>query len=1113
MNVKWNQVSLFDRCGVRLQIALAAFVVAFLCCSSAYGQVAASITGIVTDTSGAPVPSASVTAQNIETGISRSTTTNGNGRYMLPAMAVGAYEIRVSKPGFQQAIRAGVHLVIAQEADLDFQLRVSQASTQITVTEDAWTVNTSTNDISGMVGEREIKELPLNARSFDLLTALNPGVVNFTWEKTGGTGVSNSTNANDFSVEGNRPQQNIYLLNGVEFTGAAENNMQPGGVSGVLLGVEAAQEFNVLRDTYGAEYGKRPGGQVVIATQSGTNDWHGSIYEFLRNNDLDARNFFDVGNSPPPFRRNQFGVSSGGPIAKDKMFLFANYEGFRQSLDQTSATFVPAADSRSGTFVPLGSSCAVAQQAECAGVVRQMLSLWPVANGPELTLPNGAASGIAELFSSPLQTLRDDFGTARLDRVFSTRNTFTGAYTIDDSYSNTATPLDPYSTDLARLREQVLSLDDTHVFSPSLLNTARFGYSRAAYYFLGEPTPGTPAASVTSFVGSLPVGAVVVGGSTASNSPTQVGLAGSNNGTNLNVFRNIFTSEDQITWTRGKHQLRFGVWLQPFQSNEKLALSQFGQASFTSINALLGGVIGTFTYDPAPTQMNWRSFFAAWYAEDTYRIARNLTLSLGFRAESSTGWNEAHGRAATYLFTNGVINSTPHISNSALVTNHFEFIPEPRIALAWSPLGPKTVIRAGFGMYNELQDDLGYRMDQNAPFNPTYAIGGLPVSSLPEPVTPVPATAKLAPGGVQPNLMPPALISYSLRVEHQLTSNTSVTLGYVGSHGYHELIGEDTNEPAPVICPAAPCPASFPAGFGALTGMAVPAGTYYTPAPCSATVTTCNSSLVNSWSWFSEGTSSYNALQVDVNHRFSRGLSLRGTYTRSKAIDNGDSLNGTTTNNAPGLVSNPFNLRADKGPASFNARNVAVINGIYELPFGRGKVLASNWEGWPERLVSGWSVNSIITAQSGFPFTPQISYNPSRNGDTKNPVRPFLNPSFSGPVIVGKPREWFNPAAFIAPPNNSGFYGDAGRNTFYGPGLATWDFSVVKRTRIFERLNLQFRAEIFNLLNRANFNTPQVIIAVLPASGAVPIANPAAGQITNTSTTSRQVQFALKLLW
>ncbi|MFY9689121.1 MAG: carboxypeptidase regulatory-like domain-containing protein [Candidatus Acidiferrales bacterium] len=1092
-----------------------------LLAAGARAQVSASVTGQVTDPSGAAIAGASVTARNVDTGAARDVVADGEGRYVVAALPVGDYEIHASKQGFKEEVRSGIHLVVGEEATVDLTLQLGEVNQEVTVNGDAPMVSVTTNDISGLVGEQQVKDLPLNGRSFDLLIPLNPGVVNFTFEKAGGTGISNSTNGNNFSVSGNRPQQNLFLLNGVEYTGAAENNMTPGGVSGELLGVDAVREFNVLRDTYGAEYGKHPGAQVVIVTQSGSNGWHGSAYEFLRNNDLDSRNFFDVGASPPGFQRNQFGASMGGPIQTDKTFFFTNYEGLRQSLHQTSETFVPDTDARTnGTpgFPAFGSACPAPDQTACAAAVAQLLNVWPTPSsancGSELTLPSGAASGIVGCVFSPLQHIREDFGTTRLDHIFSSRDSLTGVYTIDDSAAVTATPADPYSTDIANLREQVLSIDETHQFSPALVNTARFGYSRAAYFFLGEPTPDTPAASLTGFVDGHPVGAVVVGGSTASNPATQLGLAGSNNGTNLNVFRNLFTYEDQVTLTHGKHQFSFGAWFQQFQSNEMLALSQYGQVTFGSVNALLGGT-GTLTYDPAPTPMNWRSLFAAWYAEDTIRLTPRLTVTLGFRAESSTGWNEAHGRASNYFFTDGVINSTPHIGNSAFSTNNERFLPEPRIGAAWSPFGEKTVLRAGFGMYNDLQDALGYRMDQNAPFNPTYSVS-VPLSSLP--VASVPTAAKLLPGGVQSNLKPPTLISYSLRLEHQLTPNTAVTIGYVGSHGYHEIIGLDSNEPTPVICPASPCPATYPTLYTAsgstVTGLPVPAGTYYVPAACGAGVAGCNSALGGAWSWFSEGDSSYNALELDVNHRFSKGLSIRGVYTWSRALDDGDSLNGTTANNAPGLVSNPFDIRADWGPATYNATNVAVINAVYALPFGHGQMFASDVSGWGDRLVSGWSINSIVTAQSGLPFTPQLSYNPSRNGDSKNPVRPFINPGFSGPVILGKPGEWFNPDAFLTESNAAtmnGFYGNLGRDTLTGPGLATWDFSVLKDTPIHERLNLQFRAEIFNILDRANFNTPNLILATL--SGTTPVANPAAGVVTGTSTTSRQIQFGLKLLW
>ncbi|MGC2803497.1 MAG: carboxypeptidase-like regulatory domain-containing protein, partial [Candidatus Acidiferrum sp.] len=299
-----------------------------------HAQVSASLTGVITDTSGGRVAAASITVTNIETGAIRISVTNEDGRYEVLALPVGEYSISVSKNGFQEQTRGGIHLAVGQEAGVDLTLQVGTEKQQVTVKEEAPMVNTTTSDISGLVGERQVKELPLNGRSYDLLMTLNPGIVNFTSQKTGGTGISNSTTANNFAVSGNRPQQNIFLLNGVEYSGAAENNMQPGGTSGMLLGVDAVREFNVERDSYGAELGKHPGGQVIIVTQSGSNQWHGSAYEFLRNNALDAANFFDQG-SAPPFQRNQFGVSGGGPIQQDKTFVFANYEGFRQNLHQT----------------------------------------------------------------------------------------------------------------------------------------------------------------------------------------------------------------------------------------------------------------------------------------------------------------------------------------------------------------------------------------------------------------------------------------------------------------------------------------------------------------------------------------------------------------------------------------------------------------------------------------------------------------------------------------------------------------------------------------------------------------------------------------------------------
>jgi hypothetical protein len=1071
---------------------------------NAWAQAASSIAGTVTDASGAAVGGTRVTVVEVNTGARRSMVTDARGDYDVLSLPVGEYRVTATRAGFAREVRTGIHLAVAQTATVNLRLRVGSVRQRVTVDADASPLRVTAGDVSGLVGEQAVKQLPLNGRSYDELMTLDPGVVNYTSEKTGGIGVSNSTVGNNFAVSGNRPQQNLYLLNGVEFTGAAEVNMQPGGTSQLLLGVDAVREFNVLRDSYGAEYGKRPGAQVLIVTQSGTNQFHGDVYEFLRNSALDAPNYFDKGGAPP-FERNQFGVALGGPLQRNKTFAFVNYEGFRQHLHQTGVDLVPDNNARNGYLPcklvsPTPDPCPASGLVDVgvAASVQSLLRLWPTpsAGAPDL-------GGISEAFNSPLQTIQDDFGTARLDRVFSSRDSFTGVYTIDASNDVTPTSTNLYSTDLEDLTEQVASLEETHVFSPQWINTAWIGFSRAAYDFTGEPTPGTPAADLAGFVAGHPVGAVVVGGSAAANPAAQLSLAGSNIGSNLHVRRNLYTIEDHVSETRGRQTLSAGVWLQPLQSNEELALLQYGQATFSGLQPFLEGSVGSFAYDPAPTELNWRSLLGAYYVQDVMRLMPHLTVSAGFRDGFTTGWNEAHGRAATYVFQNGVIQTTPHVGDHTFTVNHAKSLPQPRVGLAWNPGGGRTVVRAGFGVYNDLQDALGYRMDQNAPFNPTYALEDVPVSSLPLAGTP-PAGAKVAPAGVQPDMKTPTLISWSLRVERELSPNTTLTLSYVGSHGYHEIVSLDDNEPVPTVCPGGECPGAYPGNFpAALAGTAVPEGSYY----IARGTPVANPKLGAAWAWFSKGDSAYDALEVDLQHRMSHGLMVRGTYTWAKALDDGDSLNATASGNAPGLVSNPFDIRADWGPATYDVRHAAVGDVLYTLPFGHGQRWGGGMPVVANDLLGGWTAASIVTLESGFPFTPQLSYNPSNNGDTKNPVRPFVNPDFHGKVIVGKASEWFNPDAFLAPPPNSGFYGNVARDSYAGPGLAEWDFSMLKDTALRGKVKLQFRAEIFNLLDRANFNTPNLV--VFTPSGV----SPTAGVITGTATTARQVQFGAKVLF
>src|SRR5579871_6900266 len=586
--------------------------------------VGASISGTVKDDTGGGLPEASVTIKNLETGAERKLVTDDAGRYAAPSIAVGPYQVQVEKVGFTTQVRTGINLVVGQKSVVDLTLPVGELKQIMTVEEAPATVNVSTQQTSGLVNERQVKDLPLNGRSYDGLMALNPAVVNYTSERSGGVGTSNSSLGNMFAVSGRRPQENLYLLNGIEYTGASEINVTPGGASGQLLGVEAVREFNVVSDTYGAEYVKRPGGQVSIVTASGTNQLHGSVYEFLRNSDLDARNFFDRG-SIPQFQRNEFGGALGGPIVKDKLFIFGNYEGFRQHLGLSDVTLVPDTQARLG-YLPDATTGKLKNVGVAPGVA-PLFALWPAQNGPDL------GSGIGEAFSHPLQTIREDFGTTRLDYNISNRDTLFAVYTVDNSADHTPSA-NPLSSAIENADEQVASLQEQHVFSPTVLNTARIGFSRATFFFTGE----TPV-NIPGWVSGDPIGAIVIGGGTASNGASQISLAGTNVGSNLSAVRNLFTYDDHVAYSHGRHQIEAGAWFQRVQANDNLAQNQYGQAVFGSLAGFLQGTISTFTVVPSPTALGWRSLEAAGFVQDAIKVRPNLEVRVGFRFESTNGWN------------------------------------------------------------------------------------------------------------------------------------------------------------------------------------------------------------------------------------------------------------------------------------------------------------------------------------------------------------------------------------------------------------------------------------------------------------------------------------------
>ena len=1067
------------------------FAILLSALSPAFGQiVGGTISGTVHDKTGAAVVGANVAVRQIETGASRQLTTDADGRYYAPSVPVGNYVVTAAHDGFQTDQRSGISLAIGQSLLVNFDLGVEKVEQEVVVEAQQESVNTTTQPTSGLVNERQVKELPLNGRSYDGLLTLNPATVNYTAQRSGGIGTSNSSVGNMFAVSGRRPQDNLFLLNGIEYTGASLINVTPGGTSGELLGVDAVREFNVASDSYGASFGKRDGAQVSIVTSSGTNQFHGTAFEFLRNSALDARNYFDAG-SIPPFQRNQFGGSVGGPIRHDKAFLFGNYEGFRQNWNLSAVTFVPDDQARAG-YVP--NSAGVEQFVGVNAAVKPLLNLWPTANGPEL-LTNGNASGIAESFSHPKQTIREDFGTSRFDANLSSKDLLFAVYTVDDSTADTPSQ-NPLSRVNEGLRAQVGSVQEQHVFTPSLLNTARFGYSRASFFFTGfSPVDGVP-----GWVAGKPVGAIVIAGSTASNGASQITGAGANTGSNNAASRNLFTADDHVYWSRGRQQVEAGIWLQRIQANDELAQYQYGQASFATLQTFLQGTVKTFTVVPAPTELGWRSLEVAEFVEDTIKVTPRFELRAGFRSESTNGWNESQGRAANYAIVNGVLQTSPYTGSSALTDNRAKFLPSPRLGFAWDVFGNgKTAIRGGGGYYYGLLDTLDYRLDQTAPFNTAESLSNVAVSSLNfTPGSAPPAGTKVSPSNVQPDLATPTVLSWSLRVEQQVAPHTSVTLGYVGSHSYHQILSEDMNEPVP----------SYTAN----------GQVYYPYAPSASGPALANPSLANTTSWVSEGVGVYNALVVDVKRNFAGGLQFRGNYTYSKNLDDGSAWNTSVSANTPAYVEFPLRPKLDWGPAATDIRNAGSFNASYELPFGRHRHFLHQASKPFNAFVGEWQVSAIGSFLSGFPFSPQLGYNPTANGDTRNPVRPSWNPNYNGNLYPHQVNQYFDPNAFILPTvafssatcgssTSCGTYGNMKRDSLVGPGSSELDFSATKSARITEGLGIQFRAEFFNILNHTNFLTPNPVVYSSATSGI----SPTAGVITATSTTARQIQFGAKL--
>lgn len=892
-------------------------------------------------------------------------------------------------------------------------------------------VNPSTNTASGSFDLRQVRPLPLNGRLYDLFVLLNPRTVNYT---------------------------------------------------GQLPNVDVARDFNVVTNTYSAFYARREGAQIGIVNTSGTSQLHGSIFEFFRNSGLDARNYFDPARIPH-LQRNDFGATLGGPVRKSKGFLFGSYEGLRQNAGLTDVALVPDKAARAG-FLPNANG--VELPVPVSPVSAQLLNLWPVANGPE-ALNNGRLTGIAEAISSPLQHIRVDAGVLRVDVSPTKRDAISGTYNIDDSSGQTPQQ-NPYTLVNENLREQNFTLQEQHTFGPRLVDTTRFTFTRASDFFDSFVRPDIQATAPT-FVPGGRTGNIVISGSVAASGARGIANGGTNVGANNYLARNTFTFDDHIVFTAGKHQFEAGIWLQRLQSNDDLSQDMYGQAAFNSLANFLAGTIRLFRYAPVSTPLNWRALFGDAYVQDTFHIVPRLQLIAGFRSESSSGWSEAHGRAGVYGMTNGVLNTNPNVQSNIVNDNRALFVPEPRLGMVWDVFGNgKTTVRPAVGLYHHPLEALDYRLDEAAPFNTALAYTGSNVANA------TGTAPQVLPSTVDPAISTPALLAYSLLIQQQITAKTSLTVGYIGSHRYHQILAGDLNEPPYTV-----------RADGRI---------FYTSSA------KANPQLASTLSWWSGGSGSYNALTVDVRQNPVHGVQLRATYTWSKDLDDTAAWTTTATANTPAFVVVPSLPHLDYGLSATDLRHVAGFEANYDLPFGTGRAFFGAHKGGLSQLVSGWSLGSLANLQTGFPFSPQLGYNPTGSGDPRNPVRPDVNPNFTGPLYTRgttaqRVAEYFNPTAFQPPAY--GTVGNARRDSLFGPAHTDWDVALFKSTQISKRYNVQFRGEIFNVLNHTNLQVPnEIVYANGPAQGTAAnqttgVALGPGGVITGTADTSRQVQLSLTL--
>jgi outer membrane receptor protein involved in Fe transport len=1089
---------------IRTTLAIFAMMTLGVSVSAPIGAqvIGATLSGTVTDASGAIVPRAQISIKNMRTGVDTSVTSNSDGFYTVPNVLPGTYEMTASAPGFATMMQSGVTLDVGGQQVLNFQLRLGQITQKLEVTSVAPTVQLSSSAVSGLVDSNTIVELPLNGRDWTQLALLEPGVDRVqTQVQTGGT-TSRGKRGNgvQLTISGTRSQLNNYRLDGVSLMDYI--NGSPGSALGIALGVDAVAEFSVVTANSSAEYGRTAGGVVNATTRSGTNQIHGTAYWFLRDEDFDARNFFD--STLPPFHRNQFGASVGGPIRKDKTFFFFDYEGIREVLGATSVDNVPSQDARAGNLcsIPTGvtPNC-TPTKVTVSPLVAPYLPFWPLPNSGIL------GNGDTGLFkTSNTSTSSENFETVRIDHKFSEKDSIFGTWFYDIASITIPEALDNVLVGNGTHR-QMIAVEETHVFSSSLVNSLRGGFSRVTAIVdlnVKAVNPLVLDTSLGTFPG-LPAPVILVAGL------TDFSGGGVGAFTGDNFAWNSFQAYDDAFLTKGVHSIKFGFAFERTQTNMLSVSDPTGRFKFGSLADFLtnaapvsfqGEVPGTITSRGAR-----QSIFGG-YLQDDWRARRNLTLNLGLRYEPTTVPTDVHNQLVSLpTFTSpppGHLGS-PYFNNPTL--RNFE----PRVGFAWDPFqNGKTAIRGAFGIFDVLPLNYGFLFTelQSAPFAEVISLANLDPGVFPSSPK---LTANISPTSLRTSSIqhnPPRnyVMIWNLSVQHQLSPSTTVTVAYVGNHGVHmENVYDDVN----MVIPTA-----TPQGF--LWPSPVGSGTILNPS-----VGDIRGILWN-------GSSLYDALEVGVSKRMSHGFQVGGSYTWGKNLDSGSTVGlGNFYTNS---ISSPlwFCTRCSKGPSDFNIAQNLVVNYIWDVPTPK------DWGDFASHVLGGWELGGIFTAQSGVPFTPLIAGDPlgQRSTDTYAYPDRLKGPGCRSAVNPGNPSNYVKLNCFALPMASgsldcsafgapsapiagtcANLIGNAGRNSVVGPGLVDYDFSVFKNNkikRISENFNAQLRVEVFNILNRANFGTPAKHSTFFNSSGQ-PIGG--AGAVNNTSTPAREIQFGVKLIW